>query len=218
MQILVDVVRTGGGTPLLRTEFVQRVRASAAVHACANGLSHVPGPRARAVHLGGATPRQRICAGGRAAARMDVCGATPSSGCVCAAAQGINDIAAPFFAAFLGPHLRPPADAPARAAVPMRDCTPPLSPAAAAVLSPSDALASMECMTPAAAVRLQADVALAGVAPAALVTVEADVYWCLTRLLDNIQDHYTPGQPGLQRMLARTRELVRGAICVFVLI
>lgn len=41
-----------------------------------------------------------------------------------------------------------------------------------------------------------------------LLEVEADVYWCLTRLLDGIQDHYTPGQPGIQRMTNRLRELV----------
>ncbi|CAM9433266.1 unnamed protein product, partial [Hapterophycus canaliculatus] len=29
-----------------------------------------------------------------------------------------------------------------------------------------------------------------------LAEVEADVYWCLTKLLDNIQDHYTAMQPG----------------------
>jgi hypothetical protein len=39
--------------------------------------------------------------------------------------------------------------------------------------------------------------------------VEADVYWCLTKLLDNIQDHYTAMQPGLQRMVLRLEDLVR---------
>ncbi|CAN0476062.1 unnamed protein product, partial [Ectocarpus sp. 12 AP-2014] len=39
--------------------------------------------------------------------------------------------------------------------------------------------------------------------------VEADVYWCLTKLLDNIQDHYTAMQPGLQRMVLRLEELVQ---------
>jgi Rab-GTPase-TBC domain len=33
--------------------------------------------------------------------------------------------------------------------------------------------------------------------------IEADSYWCLTKLLDNIQDHYTFSQPGLQRMVLR---------------
>lgn len=38
--------------------------------------------------------------------------------------------------------------------------------------------------------------------------VEADAYWCLTKLLDNIQDHYTFSQPGLQRMVLRLEDLV----------
>lgn len=38
--------------------------------------------------------------------------------------------------------------------------------------------------------------------------VEADVYWCLTNLLANIQDHYTSDQPGVQRMVMRLEELV----------
>lgn len=42
-----------------------------------------------------------------------------------------------------------------------------------------------------------------------LAAVEADTYWCLTKLLDGIQDHYTPSQPGIQRMIHRMEELVR---------
>ncbi|CAI5714793.1 unnamed protein product [Peronospora destructor] len=38
--------------------------------------------------------------------------------------------------------------------------------------------------------------------------VEADSYWCLTKLLDDIQDHYTFAQPGLQRMVQRMEDLV----------
>ncbi|EGZ09200.1 hypothetical protein PHYSODRAFT_318886 [Phytophthora sojae] len=41
-----------------------------------------------------------------------------------------------------------------------------------------------------------------------LQIVEADSYWCLTKLLDDIQDHYTFAQPGLQRMVQRMEELV----------
>jgi hypothetical protein len=41
-----------------------------------------------------------------------------------------------------------------------------------------------------------------------LQKVEADSYWCLTKLLDGIQDHYTFAQPGLQRMVQRMEELV----------
>lgn len=41
-----------------------------------------------------------------------------------------------------------------------------------------------------------------------VLDVEADSYWCLTKLLDNIQDHYTFSQPGLQRMVLRLEDLV----------
>mmetsp|Transcript_21435 Transcript_21435/g.36097 ORF Transcript_21435/g.36097 Transcript_21435/m.36097 type:complete len:391 (-) Transcript_21435:91-1263(-) len=39
--------------------------------------------------------------------------------------------------------------------------------------------------------------------------VEADAYWCLSKLLDSIQDHYTFSQPGLQRMVLRLEDLVQ---------
>ena len=47
------------------------------------------------------------------------------------------------------------------------------------------------------------------VPPGVLSAVEADTYWCLTKLLDGIQDHYTPSQPGIQRMIHRMEELVK---------
>lgn len=50
---------------------------------------------------------------------------------------------------------------------------------------------------------------VASVSPAALADVEADAYWSLTKLLDNIQDHYTFSQPGLQRMVLRLEDLMR---------
>lgn len=40
------------------------------------------------------------------------------------------------------------------------------------------------------------------------MNVEADSYWCFTKLLDNIQDHYTFSQPGLQRMVHRLEDLI----------
>ena len=36
---------------------------------------------------------------------------------------------------------------------------------------------------------------------------EADCYWCMTALIDGIQDHYTFAQPGIQRQIYRMREL-----------
>ncbi|KAI0339764.1 RabGAP/TBC [Trametopsis cervina] len=41
-----------------------------------------------------------------------------------------------------------------------------------------------------------------------LNAVEADSFWCLSRLLDGIQDNYIAGQPGIQRSVKRMAELV----------
>jgi TBC1 domain family member 2 len=38
-------------------------------------------------------------------------------------------------------------------------------------------------------------------------SIEADSYWCFSKLMDNIQDHYTFGQPGLQRMVNRLESI-----------
>jgi len=43
---------------------------------------------------------------------------------------------------------------------------------------------------------------------ALLDEVEADTYWCLTKLLDGIQDHYTTSQPGLQKMVFQLQAVV----------
>jgi hypothetical protein len=42
-----------------------------------------------------------------------------------------------------------------------------------------------------------------------LANAEADCYWCITKLLDGIQDHYTFAQPGLQRMVHKLEGLVQ---------
>lgn len=42
-----------------------------------------------------------------------------------------------------------------------------------------------------------------------LEAVEADSYWCLTKVLSQITDHYTFGQPGLFRTVQRLRVLVK---------
>ena len=41
-----------------------------------------------------------------------------------------------------------------------------------------------------------------------LDAIEADSFWCLSRLLDGIQDNYIAGQPGIQRSVKRMTELV----------
>lgn len=40
-----------------------------------------------------------------------------------------------------------------------------------------------------------------------LDAVEADSFWCLTKLLDGIQDHYIVAQPGIQRQVSALRDL-----------
>ncbi|KAJ3331865.1 GTPase-activating protein [Blyttiomyces sp. JEL0837] len=41
-----------------------------------------------------------------------------------------------------------------------------------------------------------------------LAEVEADTFWCLSKLLDGIQDNYTHEQPGIQRQIVRLQELI----------
>lgn len=38
--------------------------------------------------------------------------------------------------------------------------------------------------------------------------IEADSFWCLSRLLDGIQDNYIFAQPGIQRSVKRMAELI----------
>jgi len=45
--------------------------------------------------------------------------------------------------------------------------------------------------------------------PNAMARVEADVYACLSKILDTVQDYYTSGQPGIQRMVKRLKDIVK---------
>lgn len=49
---------------------------------------------------------------------------------------------------------------------------------------------------------------MADLPPEKMLDVEADCYWCLTKLLDGMQDHYTFAQPGIQRLVFKLKELV----------
>jgi TBC1 domain family member 2 len=42
-----------------------------------------------------------------------------------------------------------------------------------------------------------------------LDVVEADSFWCLSKLLDGIQDNYIHAQPGIQRQVAELRDLTQ---------
>ena len=44
---------------------------------------------------------------------------------------------------------------------------------------------------------------------AVLDAVEADSFWCLSKLLDGIQDNYVHAQPGIQRQVAALRDLTK---------
>ncbi|OCF31195.1 tbc1 domain family protein [Kwoniella heveanensis BCC8398] len=50
---------------------------------------------------------------------------------------------------------------------------------------------------------------LAYLEPHVLSAIEADTFWCLTKLLDGIQDNYISQQPGIQRLVKRMSELVK---------
>ncbi len=107
----------------------------------------------------------------------------PASGYV----QGINDLVTPFFLVFLEDHL--------------------------AEAASSDGGGGGE-EEEAARQRLRAtplsevDVATA-LTERQLNQVEADSFWCLTKVLDGIQDNYTFAQPGIQLKVRQLEELVR---------
>lgn len=42
---------------------------------------------------------------------------------------------------------------------------------------------------------------------AVMEAVEADAFWCLSKLLDGIQDNYIFAQPGIVRQVAKMKEL-----------
>ncbi|KAI4368300.1 hypothetical protein MLD38_016874 [Melastoma candidum] len=50
---------------------------------------------------------------------------------------------------------------------------------------------------------------ISDLSPEKISYLEADCYWCLTKLLDGMHDHYTFAQPGIQRLVFKLKELVR---------
>ena len=110
--------------------------------------------------------------------------ADPASGYV----QGINDVACPFILVFLDHYLR---------------------------VSSSCSLETMELSrdlefdgkTRAHVSAATCDVG--AVSSDILRVVEADVYWCLDRFLNCVQNNFTPGQPGVQRSLFLLKGVIR---------
>jgi hypothetical protein len=115
--------------------------------------------------------------------------------------QGINDIVLPFYLVFLTNSL---ADAQA-AALPARA----LDVQAAAAPMPASGSAADAQQREARAAQQHEEIDIENVPAELLANVEADSYWCLSKLLDMIQDHYTFAQPGIQRMVFRLKEIVQ---------
>ena len=42
-----------------------------------------------------------------------------------------------------------------------------------------------------------------------MLNAEADVYWCLSKLIDNIQDNYTELQPGVHKIINKMKALIK---------
>ncbi|CAD8205334.1 unnamed protein product [Paramecium pentaurelia] len=42
-----------------------------------------------------------------------------------------------------------------------------------------------------------------------LIDIEADIYWCLCKIIENIQDYFTANQPGVQEAYVKIRELIK---------
>ena len=49
-----------------------------------------------------------------------------------------------------------------------------------------------------------------------LTEVEADCFWCLTKLLENLQDSYTFSQPGIRRQVTKLQDLINRIDCKFI--
>lgn len=44
-----------------------------------------------------------------------------------------------------------------------------------------------------------------------MMKVEADVFWCLSKLVDDIQDNYTELQPGVHKIMNKMKKLIESS-------
>ena len=44
-----------------------------------------------------------------------------------------------------------------------------------------------------------------------LIKVEADTFWCLSKLVDDVHDNYTDHQPGVHKIMHKMKKLVEQA-------
>jgi hypothetical protein len=42
-----------------------------------------------------------------------------------------------------------------------------------------------------------------------MMDAEADVYWCISKLIDDIQDNYTELQPGVHKIINKMKALIQ---------
>jgi hypothetical protein len=48
-----------------------------------------------------------------------------------------------------------------------------------------------------------------GINESLIFEVEADTYWCFSKMMDKVQSNYTNNQPGLQRMMTKMEEIIK---------
>ncbi|XP_011917881.1 PREDICTED: TBC1 domain family member 22A isoform X6 [Cercocebus atys] len=107
----------------------------------------------------------------------------PASGYV----QGINDLVTPFFVVFICEYIEI-----------SRHVTKQETQMTNKLKKPSNFTEAEEVDT----------VDVSGVPAEVLRNIEADTYWCMSKLLDGIQDNYTFAQPGIQMKVKMLEELV----------
>lgn len=112
----------------------------------------------------------------------------PASGYV----QGINDLATPFFQVFLSSYIGKPSG-----------CLLPEGFTASA--DDACAMVHTDCDPE--------DYDISALPSEVLSALEADTFWCLSKLLDGIQDNYIFAQPGIHRQVARCQELCARVDC-----
>jgi hypothetical protein len=122
----------------------------------------------------------------------------PASGYV----QGINDLCTPFYQIFLADYVR---QVQRRAAAGAAGAAAAFGVPGLALDDPEEAALRRSADLPRLCVERDFDPAR--LLAAARARIEADTYWCLSRLLENITDNYIHQQPGILRQVQELRNL-----------
>lgn len=120
----------------------------------------------------------------------------PASGYV----QGINDLCTPFYQIFVGHYLWQVQQR-ARGTWDPEVCVPGL-------IDDADVEEQALMEDPLLALYTCANFDTGRLLARATTAIEADTYWCLSRLLDNITDNYIHEQPGIIRQVGELRNLI----------